>query len=175
MSITTLDLSILKNIISNKKHAIEFANEQDAKLFSSEYWNFANLIIGFIRTYKEVPTLRVITERLAKGNNTKPIESIKNIWNQLDQITVDDREYKHDLEKIKQRFAEKKLVSARENMNKLELGSMDVGKTINELQKTIQNIKSLEVNKAYENKTIKEYLSTFVDKFNAKKNDPTVD
>ena len=56
-----LDLSILKTLVTNKKHALDFVNECDDKLFSTELWNFANLTISYIRTYKDLPTLRVIT------------------------------------------------------------------------------------------------------------------
>ena len=80
MSLSTLDMSVLKSIISNKKNGLDFANDSDTKIFSPEVWNFANVVVGYIRTYKELPTLRVITEKLAKGSNDKLIETIKNIW-----------------------------------------------------------------------------------------------
>src|SRR5574339_277778 len=118
----SLDLSILKSIISNKKHALDFANEFDAKLFSPETWNFANLVVGYVRTYKELPTLRVITEKLSKGNNDKLIDSVKKVWDQLEKIDYNDREFKHDLEKLKKRFAEKQIVSIKEALVKFEPG-----------------------------------------------------
>src|ERR1700676_5529069 len=99
MSYPSIDLCILKTITSNKKHALDFVNEQDTKLFGSDIWNFANLVVGYIRTYKELPTLRVITEKLSKGNNEKLIEKVTTVWNQLEKIEVNDKEYKHDLEK----------------------------------------------------------------------------
>lgn len=171
----SLDLIILKNIITNKKQGLDFANEQDAKVFSIEYWNFANLIMGYLRTYKELPTLRVITEKLSNGNNSKLIETITTIWNQVDKIQIDEKEYKHDLEKIKKRFAEKQLMEAKNMFNKLELGSMDINKTLGEMQKTVQSIKALEKNKTYESKNIKGYLPSFSEKFNSKKNNPDFD
>ena len=73
MSYSLLDLSILKVLTTNKTHAIEFANECDSKLFSPDVWNFANLVINYLKSYKELPTLRVLTEKLSKGNNEKLI------------------------------------------------------------------------------------------------------
>ena len=70
-----LDLVILKTLINNKKHALDFANECDPKLFSPDVWNFANLVVGYVKTYKELPTLRVIVEKLEKGSNDRLIES----------------------------------------------------------------------------------------------------
>jgi replicative DNA helicase len=168
----TLDLSVLKYIISNKKIGLEFVNENDANIFSPECWNFAKLITGYIKTSKELPTLRVITEKLAKSNNEKQIESIKAIWIELDKIIVDEKEYKHDLGKLKERFAENQFISANKLLNKLEPGKIDISKTVSDLQKTIQNIKGLDQNKTYESKNVKDYLPTFVDKFNNRKNNP---
>lgn len=175
MNYSELDLAVLKHILTNKKHALDFVNEQDAKLFSMETWNFATLITNHIKTYKESPTLRVLTEKLAKGNKGKLIDTVKHIWEQLDKIQVDDKEYQHDLEKIKLRFAENQLLEAKASMSKLEAGSIDINRTLVELQKTIQNVKALDHSKSYEIKNIKDHLPIFVDKFNAKKNDPTVD
>ncbi len=101
MNYSTLDMSILKSLVSNKKRALDFANENDPSMFTPELWNFAKVVTGYVRTYKDVPTLRVIIEKLAKGSNDKLIESITNIWNELDRFKVNDAEYKHDLDKIK--------------------------------------------------------------------------
>ena len=173
--IDNLDLLILKSITTNKKHALDFVNEFDSKLFGSDTWNFANLVIGYIRTYKDVPTLRVITEKLGKGKNEQLVESVKKIWDQLDHITYDDREFKHDLSKLKRRFAEKQIVSIKDALVKFEPGTMDVSRAVVELQKTVQNIKSLDQVKTYERKTLKESISEFREEYNAKMEDPHFD
>jgi replicative DNA helicase len=175
MSHSSLDLSILKVLISNKKHAVDFANDCDAKLFSSEVWTFANLVVNYIKTYKDIPTLRVLTEKLSKGNNDKLIEHINKTWDSVSQVEYDDKEYQHDLDKLKKRFAEKQISSVKESLSKLEPGSIDISKTLGDMQKTIQSIKDLDRSKAFENKNIKEYLPTFVEKFNAKKNNPDLE
>jgi replicative DNA helicase len=170
-----LDLTILKSIISNKKRGLDFVNESDAKIFSPEIWNFADLVIGYIRTYKELPTLRVMTEKLSKGGNDKLIEKVTTVWNQLEKIEVNDKEYKHDLDKLKKRFAEKQLLAVKDVLNKLEPGSMDVGKAVLELQKTIQNVKSLNQIRAFERKTLKDAVPMFRDEYNAKQENPDFD
>src|ERR1700727_2431081 len=110
-AINKLDLTILKTLISNKKHAIEFASEQDAKLFSPEAWNFANQVVSYLRTHKDLPTLRVLSEKLEKGkSNEKLIESIKKTWEAVEKTPIDDKEYAHDLEKLKKRFGEKQIL-----------------------------------------------------------------
>jgi replicative DNA helicase len=173
--IDNLDLSILKYITSNKKHALDFANEFDSKLFGADVWNFANLVIGYIKTYKDVPTLRVITEKLSKGNNDKLIESVRKTWEQLETVNHDDREFRHDLDKLKKRFAEKQISLIKDKLVKLEPGSMDISVTLTELQKTVQNIKSLNQLKTFERKTLKEAIPEFREEYNAKMEDPLFD
>jgi len=175
MSYNELDLAVLKSIITNKKHGLDFANEHDPKIFSNDVWNFANLVVGYIRTYKELPTLRVITEKLSKGNNDKLIETVKNVWSQLEKTQVNDKEYKHDLEKIKKRFAEKQLLDTKTLMSKLEVGSIDVNKVVIEMQKTVQNIKALDQVRTFERKTLKEAVPIFREEYNAKLEDPNFD
>ncbi len=170
-----LDLCILKTLVTNKKHAIEFANECDSKLFSTDYWNFANLTVGYLRTYKELPTQRVMVEKLAKGNNEKLIETIRKVWTQLDNYHYNDKEYKHDLELIKKRYAEKEISGIKEKLAKMEPGGMDISKAIGEMQKTVQSIKSLSQVKAYERRTLKDAVPIFRDEYNAKQEDPTFD
>lgn len=175
MSFDQLELRVLKTITSNKKHGLDFASDCDPKIFSSDLWNFANLITGYIRTHKDLPTLRVITEKLAKGNNDNLIKKVSSVWQELEQLQVDDKEYKHDLDKIKRRFAEKQLMDAGSILGKLQSGSVDVNKTVVELQKTIQAVKSLEQKRTYERRTLKDDVALFRDEYNAKLADPNFD
>jgi replicative DNA helicase len=175
MSYSNLDLSVLKVLVTNKSYAIDFVNDCDSKLFSPEVWSFANLVINYIKSYKEIPTLRVLTEKLSKGNNEKLIENTSKIWEAISNFEYDEKEYKHDLEKIKKRFAEKQITSVKDALIKLEPGLIDIPKTVGEMQKTIQTIKSLNQPKAYESKNIKEFLPFFVEKFNLKKQNPDLE
>lgn len=173
-----LDLVILKTITTNKKYGVDFANEFDLtkqQLFSSEVWNFANIVTNYIKTYKELPTLRVLKEKISKTNNKQLLENINKIWLSLDSITYDDKEYKHDLEKLKKRFAEKQIANIQQSLNKIDEGNLDINKTLTEMQRTIQSVKSLNQTKAYERKTLKESLSSFREEYNAKLNDPNFD
>lgn len=170
-----LDLQILKSITTNRKHALEFVSECDAKLFSSEVWNFANVVVNYIKNYKEVPTLRTITEKLNKSNNDKLIEYISKVWNEVQSSSGDDKEYKHNLELLKNRFAEKQLVSIKESLNKIDFNSVDTGKVANDLQKSLQNIKNLSHNKTYECKSLKDALPWFTENFKLKKENPEFD
>ena len=85
MSTEEIDLIILKNIITNKKFGLEFASECDARLFSTEVWNFANIVVTYIKTYKDLPTLKVLSEQLNKKNSQKLLEHVHGVWGELDE------------------------------------------------------------------------------------------
>ena len=175
MNTVDLDLSILKAIVSNKKLALHFINDCDTKLFSPTYWNFANLVTGYIKTYKDIPTLRVIEDRLSKGKNDKIIENVKSIWKQLDDVSYDDKEYKYDLDKLKNRYSENEISGAVDELAKMRDSSMDIKKATAKLQSALQNIKSVTQVKAYEKRTLKEEVSSFKDEYNAKLANPDFD
>ncbi len=165
-----LDLQILKVLTQNKKYALDFVSSCDVKIFSPEVWNFANIVINYIKAYKDVPTLRILLEKNSK--NEKLMEHIKNIWSHLEETPYDDKEYKHDLERLKNRFSEKQLVSVKDQMNNIDFNSLDVDKTVGSLQKTIQNIKNLSYQKTYDSKSLKDALPWFTEHFKLKKEDP---
>lgn len=170
-----LDLVVLKTLVTNKKHALDFVNESDIKLFGPEVFHFADLAIGYIRTFKDLPTQRVMVERLGKGKNDKIIETVKKVWGQIDALQYNDLEYKHDLDKLKKRFAEKQLTTVKDNLSKLEPGSMDIKKALDDMNRATQSIKSLHQVKAYDRKTLKEAVPIFREEYNAKMTDPTFD
>lgn len=170
-----LDMVILKTLVTNKKHALDFANDCDTKLFSTEVWNFANLAVSYIRTFKELPTERVMVERLAKSKNDQLSDYVKGVWSQINNTFYNDREYKHDLEKLKKRYAEKQISSVKESLSKLDPGSMDVSKAVLDMQKTVQTIKGLTQIKSYDRKTLKAAVPSFRDEYNAKMKDENFD
>lgn len=167
-----LDLSILKILISNKKYALDFIQEYDTKLFSPEAWSFANVVIRYLKAYAEVPTLKILLDK-EKNENLKNI--IRTVWQTVDNFSYDEKEYKYDLEKIKKRFADKEILKLKETIDKLHPGSIDTNKVLTDIKKTAQNITALDASRTYDSRLVKEHLVSFVEKFNAKKNDPELD
>jgi replicative DNA helicase len=175
MSYDPLDLAILKTITSNKNYGLDFANNCETKIFSPEVWNFANLVVGYLKTHHEVPTLRVLTEKLSKGNNRSLSKCVQDIWTAMDTITYDEREYKHDLIKLKNRYAEQELSRLATKLSKAKEtdDKLNVKDCLSDIQKTVFNVRSLDALKTYERKTLKEALPAFVERFNAKRNNPS--
>jgi len=173
MNYSELDLIILKELISNKNHALDFVSDCDSSLFQPECWNAAHIIISYIKTYKEIPTLKVLTEKLQKGNN-KVVDYLKNVWQEIENVNSISIEFKFNVEKIKKRFAEKQIILAKDNLLKFESG-MDITVPVKELQKTVQSIKNLNKIKTFTKMTLKDYVPIFREEYNAKLNDPNFD
>ncbi len=171
MNYQEIDLVILKNLISSKRYALEFIQESNEKLFSPDLWRFTKIILDYIRVYKEVPTRRIIIERNKSSKNEALTTYINQIWDFLDKIDIDEKEYKHHLEKIKNRFAEKLIYTLKDRLVNEE-GNVDLKQSIGELTSTVQHIKSINQIKAYEQKSLKEGLSEFRNRYVAKQNDP---
>jgi KaiC/GvpD/RAD55 family RecA-like ATPase len=164
-----LDFAILKVLLTNKKYALEFVHECNEKLFDSSFWRFAKLVIDYIRIYKEVPTKRVLIEKVKDLKNEVYLEYVINLVSKLEAFKYDDREYKHDLEKLKQRFSEKLINNFKSNLN---TDIINVKSSLNEMTSVLTNIKSINQPKAYEQKTLKESIEDFDHRFAAKLNDP---
>jgi len=170
MSANELDFAILKTLITNKKHSLEFVHECNEKLFEPDNWRFAKLIIDYIRIYRDVPTKRVILERVKASRNDAFYESVNSIYSKLEIFQYDDKEYKHDLEKIKTRFSENLISNLKNNLERD--GSIDVKKSLNELQSVVSNIKSVNQVKAYDQGSLKESIEDFTNRYKAKLKDP---
>jgi replicative DNA helicase len=165
-----LDFAILKVLISNKKYALQFAHECNEKLFDMAFWRFSKLILDYIRVYKDIPTKRVITEQVKNQKNEALLEHIASLYTKVEAYQYDDREYKHDLEKIKKRFAEKLINNVKTSLISSDI--VDIGKSVSEMNNAITNIKSINKPKAYEQKTLKESVESFGQQFAAKLKDP---
>lgn len=175
MSYSDLDLNILKTLISNKKYAVEFSNECSANIFDSDLWNFATIVLGYIKNYKELPTQRVIADKLSQGKNDKTIEYVNSIWKKLDDHKYDDKEYKFDLDKLKKRYQLKQISQLQESLSKGDLEKIDLNQTLTSIQRTVNNVKSVNQVKSYDRKTLKDAIPEFKDEFNAKLKDPKFD
>lgn len=175
MSYDNLDLAILKGLISNRKHAIDFVNECDNKYFSSDVWNFANTITNYVKLFHEVPTLNVINEKLTKNGNETFRKQFNDFWSVLDTFQYNEKEFVYNLSKFKNRYAERQLLATKSSLSVLTEGSIDVNKTVQDLERMLRGLKSIDKTKTFENKSVKDFLPEFIDKFNAKKENPEFD
>jgi len=165
-----LDLTILKALITNKKYAIEFISECDTSVFSPDALRFAKTITDHTKTFKELPTYKVLEDKHQTSNPTL-FKYLSETWAQVEAAPYNEHEFHYNLHKIKNRFAEKQIATLQTSLT----SQKDVAKHITDIQKTVASINQLSNHKTYEIKTLKEALPGFVDAYNAKKNTPDLE
>ena len=168
MTLNQLDLVVLKTIITSRKYALEYVHDCNEKLFQPDLWRFVKFSIDYIRAYKEVPTKRVLLERAA--GNSSLTEYINTVFSKLEGVEYDIKEYKHDLDKLKTRYAEKLIGELKDKLNKQT--TTDVNGGVNELQSVVNNIRSINQVKAYDQGSLRESIEDFHNRYIAKKKDP---
>lgn len=172
MDFNELDLRILKSILSDKKHSIDFVNECDERLFDPNLWKFAKLIVDYIKTYKDSPTKRIIVEKVSSQKNEALLEYVNSIFTKLDDVNYDIREYKHDLGKIKNRLSEKLISGLKDSLSSTAVP--DVKRSVSEIQSALNNIKNINQSKIYKDGSLKDYAADFKNIYAAKLHNPEV-
>jgi replicative DNA helicase len=170
MKYDELDAVVLKGILSNKKNALEFASGNNEKIFSPTLWRFVKSTLDYIRVYKEIPTKRVMLERA--GKNESLVNYLNDVWNILEPIQVDEREYKHDVDKLKTKYTEELILRLKNNLAELKDGEIDIQKSTSEIHAALNGIRGVSAVKAFNQKTVKESLPEFRENYKAKLNDP---
>lgn len=170
MNFDDLDLSILKVLLTNKKYALEFVHESNERLFDPNLWRFAKVVIDYLRIYHEVPTRRVLIEKIKSVKNNAFLEHVEELLNKIEAFNYDSTEYKHDLEKLKTRFTQNLIVGLKDNLG--SNAAIDLKKSIGDIQTTLSTIKNVHQAKVYEQSTLKELTDDFKNKYVAKLKDP---
>lgn len=173
MDINELDLFILKTILNDKKRATEFVYECNERIFSSDIWRFAKVIIDYVKAYKEPPSRRVILERVGAQKNEAFLKHINEVFDRIENIKYDGTDYKHDLEKLKNRFSEKLIIDLKDNLSNTQ-GQIDLKKSVSDIQSVLGNINSVNKIKAYEQGTLKESVDDFKNRYAAKLKNPNL-
>lgn len=166
-----LDLIVLKNIVTDKKLAIDFVSKNEPTLFDSNYHMFANYFFKYVKSYKELPTLDTI-------NNSFSAQETKNyfnsIWQDILQTKSNKIEYQFYVDKLKHRYSVNELISLKNDLSSLKDNS-SLDKYIEKINKTVFNIKSTSKAKIYASSNVKKYASEFRDLYNAKLTNPDLD
>jgi archaellum biogenesis ATPase FlaH len=163
--IPVLDLSILKVLISNKKYALDFIHQCNEKVFSPDLWRFAKTNIDYVRVYKNLPTKRILIDKLKSQKNDNLIGYFELIWDKLEHHQYDEKEFEYDLEKLKTRFSERLIHNLKDNLIK---NNNDLKSNISEINTVLQNIKSINKTQSYEQNTLKDSISDFRERYVAK-------
>lgn len=171
MTFNQVEINVLKSVCFNRKNALEFIDICDAKYFSSDLWQFVNTIIGYIKLYREVPTLNVLKDR-AQKTNANLVNYLETCWKEIEKSNFDISEFKYELEKLKKQYAAKEILNLKNKLNNVDDINTDVSKLSTDISKTLDTIRSTGKVKTCEHKTAKEYLGEFRNSFQEKKKNP---
>ena len=166
MSFPDLDLQILKVLFENKRAAIEFASYGESKVFTPSLWKYGQCVIDYIKVYKEVPTPKVLVECYGK-NNEATVKYLNNISSQVEAQTLCEKEFPHNIKKIKDRYAHSLLSNL-----KIDPDKQDINESLKSIQNVYDSVKSLYSAKTFDQKTIKDALGDFRQRYLAKSRDP---
>src|ERR1700722_2061495 len=169
MNYDPLDLSVLKTLCTNKKYALEFCNDSDPKLFHSDLWRFAKVVLDYCKVYKVPPTKRTLLEQVKK--NEAQVKYLGDTWDKVSATNYDEKEYSFDLERLKNRYSEKLIVELQKNLSNAD-GKVDVKKSIAEIQGALNNVKSVNGVKSFKEGSIQDYIKEFDTIYKAKVDNP---
>lgn len=161
------DLRLLKNIITNPQIGIEFANTYDHTLFIGDSSSFAKAVIDYVKTYRAIPTKRVLLDQ--HQSNQSFCHDINEIWNEIENVQITSSEYRYDLDKLKNRYTEQKIVNIKDFLQE-DHDIADVDKQIRTVQKQIEDIKRIRTGQkqGFVQKTLRDYMPEYQKKFAAK-------
>lgn len=166
MDIEKLDLDVLKTIISNRKYGMEFAQDANEKLLHPDLWRFTKLVINYLKIYKEIPTKRALLEKT--GKNESFASYVEKIYNKIETIKYDEKEFNLDLERLKKRYQENTIARLKSILDK----DTDFNKNLASIQSALISIKEVDTQKVYAQNTLREGIDNFVDRFKARRENP---
>lgn len=167
MNYEQLDLQILKIILSNKRYALDFISQYNEKLFMSDLWRFTKIIFDYVKVYKNVPTQRIILEKCKK--NETLTKYVNEVYDAINKLQYDEKEYVYDLDKLKNRFSQKLIKNLKDKITSTD---EDLGQNIGEVKNVLNNINAINKSRVYEQADLKEAIDDFRNRYIAKMNNP---
>jgi len=162
-----IDKKIINILINNKKELNDFVLTGGDGIFTRKYRRFIKNIILYHKNYESCPSLDTLIEFV--GNNEGLKSYIKDIWEEVDELEVDSREFTFLLEKAKNRYNKSMFEAIKEKFtSEIE----DLGDANNFLFKIVNEIQNIGKKSIYKEVTLKhsvhEWLSCFRTKANNK-------
>lgn len=163
------DLRLLKALTTDQRLALDFVSSNDPGLFMGEARSVGKAVFDYIKTYKNIPTKRVLVDRHQK--DAQLTSRIESLFDSLQTIDFDVNEYQYDIEKIKQRYVDTKYHNLKDD---IQFGKMSPEQTMESVEQALKDIKRIKQpsRTAYTQKSIDEYLPEFHEEYVAKIENP---
>lgn len=161
-----LDYRIFKVLLSDKFLAVDFATSYNFDLFNKDMQLFAKLFLGYTKGFRAPPTRRVLNEWSGEAYS----DTINKTWDILESIIYDVKEYPYDLSQFKKRYINESLQEVKGCIEAQNSDSPD--KVMKDISIKLQNIKVIQQGKTFIQKTVKDNIDDFEDRYKAKVENP---
>jgi replicative DNA helicase len=163
-----LDIKILKGLAADKVNAMTFTYLYDYTLFDKDYQSFARLFLDYIKTFKASPTRNVLLDR--HSGNLEQLEVINEIWNSIESLEYDTKEFNYDLAKLKKRYQTDAAETIRVKIANDTSGDPD--QFLKKIALDLQKIAQLDLARTHIHKSVAQNIDEFLEKYEARKEAP---
>ena len=164
-----LERDMLNAVVKHRKLALDFSVAGDYTLFESpDAMRISKTIIDYVRSFKSQPSREMLLDKHSSDEGMT--EAINGFYDSVDGVDYNESDYKYQLEKLKKNFGERKLKLIREGMNSDSL--QDVQATIRSIESEIGSIKAANGEKAYDAKTLDQFVDQFRNNYIEKTKNP---
>jgi replicative DNA helicase len=164
-----IELDILNAVVKHKKVALDFSATVDANLFESDSAKkLANSFIKYTKSFKSKPSRKVLEDM--HSTDEQMLICIDKFFVAIKDKDYNEDDYQYDLSKLKQHFGERRLESLKNSLNNSSV--KDITGTIKTIEKSINEIKATKGERAYEAKTLDQYVDSFRENYIEKTKNP---
>jgi replicative DNA helicase len=168
MMIEELDLNILKTITQDKVQALTFSYRYDHSLFAPEAQRFGKCVLDYIKSFRSPPTKRTLIDRYK--DNQDLVNHIGDVWDQLDALEYDQKEYTYDVGRLKRRFQETAVDEIRVKAENEHPENPE--EFFKSLSLSIQKVVSLDLERTHIQKPVGDHIEEFKDQYDARQQRP---
>lgn len=162
-----LELSILNGVTKYKKIALDFSTSISYDVFSSpDAKTIAKIFTSYIGCFKSCPTKLALLDR----EDGPEKELISSFFSQVEKVDYDDNNYAFEVKKLKDVYSERKLSELAKTLSNSDLSI--VKPTVTYIEKQLSQIKSVDGTKAYDRKTIDQYVDQYKELYKNKRENP---
>jgi replicative DNA helicase len=163
-----IDYNILKVLVTDQTAGMDFVCNNDVSLFDFAIRDEAKMIFDFVKTYKTVPTKRTLIGRYAES--PQDLERIDKIWKDIEDHQYNTKEYKFDLDNMKERFKKRSVKSISSAMTeKMEQG-LEPDVILKDVALRLQQASVVNEGRSHIQMSAGDYIEEFKNRYDAKKN-----
>jgi replicative DNA helicase len=168
MSKLDLEMRVMKAVVDHQRLAMDFAYSHNPKLFlDSTNKQLAGCMIDYVKVYRSKPTKDSLIDF---SRNRGLAEEIDKFWEYTSNFTYDESDYNFDIEKLKTRYAQHIIGNLKSALP--EEITNDIGPHISSIERTMADIRSLNKERSFEKKTLRQYVPEFKKEYTAKFKNP---